>query len=47
MYEFRNKFLSGEEKRMEAINKLTVAIEHHNNIQLQRNNILQKLIIIV
>jgi len=44
MYEFRNKFLSSEEKSVEAINKLTAAIEQHNNIQLQRNDILQKLI---
>jgi len=44
MYEFRNKFLCSEEKRVEAINKLTAAIEQHNNIQLQRNDILQKLI---
>jgi len=42
MYEFRNKFLSNEEKRVEAINKLIAAIEQHNNIQ--RNDILQKLI---
>ena len=44
MYDLRKKLLECEEKRVEAINKLTAAIEEHNNIQRERNDILRQLI---
>ncbi|XP_029673485.1 uncharacterized protein LOC115241718 isoform X2 [Formica exsecta] len=44
MYDLRKKLLDCEEKRVEAINKLTETIEEHNKIQRERNDILRNLV---
>jgi len=44
MYNLRKKILDCEEKRVEAINKLSEKIDQHNKIQQERNDILKCLI---
>lgn len=44
LYNLRKKMLECEEKRVEAINKLSEKIEEHNEIQRERNDILKRLI---
>jgi len=44
MYNLRKMILDCEEKRVEAINKLSEKIDQHNKIQQERNDILKCLI---
>lgn len=44
LYDFRKKQLECEERRVDAINELKEAINEHNKIQKERNEILRNLI---
>lgn len=44
LYKFRKMMLECEERRIDAINKLSEKIDEHNKIQQERNDILKRLI---